>query len=194
MTQVHRSASQMRTLSLVYIAVGAALLAVCSFISIPTAVPFTLQVFAVAFNLVLLGGKRGTASILVYILLGAAGVPVFAHFTGGIGALLDKSGGYILGFLFSGLIYWLFEATLGKKIAVQIAALLLGLVICYTFGTVWFIVVYTRKIGAVGLGTVLGWCVTPFVIPDLIKIAAAFVLANRLEPIIGLGRYQAKSA
>ena len=188
MTQVHRSASQMRTRNLVYVAVAAALLAVCSFWRIPAAVPFTLQVFAVAFNLVLLGGKRGTASILVYILLGAIGLPVFAGFTGGIGALLDKSGGYIIGFLFSGLIYWLFESLFKRRIWAQIIGLLLGLLVCYTFGTAWFMVVYTRKIGAVGLGTVLGWCVTPFIALDLTKLAVAFILANRLEPMIGLNR------
>ncbi len=183
MTQVNRSASQRRTRSLVFIAVGAALIAVCS-ISIPAPVPFTLQVFAVAFDLVLLGGKRGTASVLVYLLLGTAGAPVFANFTGGIGAIFDKSGGYLLGFLFMGLVYWAAELLPCKNAAVQLAALVLGLAVCYTFGTVWVIWVYTKKAGAVGLGTVLGWCVTPFIIPDLVKIVAAFVLAKRLKPVI----------
>ena len=66
-----------RSLNLAFTALGAVLIAVCSWISIPTAVPFTMQTFAVFFVLLALGGRRGTCSILVYILLGAAGTPAF---------------------------------------------------------------------------------------------------------------------
>ena len=114
-------------LDLVYISIGAALIAICSWISIPTAVPFTFQTFAVFFVLMLLGGEKGTISILVYILIGAAGAPVFSGFGAGIGVLLGSTGGYILGFLFIGLIYILFTKFLGKKIAVKVAALVLGI-------------------------------------------------------------------
>ena len=72
--------SKFRTIDLVFIAVCAALMAVCSWISIPTTVPFTLQTFAVFFAVYFLGGKKGTISVLIYILLGAVGVPVFAGF------------------------------------------------------------------------------------------------------------------
>ena len=64
---------------------------------------------------------------------------------------------------------------------VQILSMVLGLIVCYAIGTVWFMVVYTNNSGAVGLGTVLGWCVIPFIIPDLVKIALAFVLSRRLR-------------
>ena len=83
--------------------------------SIPTTVPFTLQTCAVFLAVGVLGGKRGTLSILIYLLLGAIGVPVFAGFTGGIGIVLGTTGGYIIGFLFSGLIMWAMEQLLGKK-------------------------------------------------------------------------------
>ena len=92
---------------LAYAAVGAVLIAVCSWISIPAAVPFTLQTFAVFFVLSLLGGKLGTLSILVYILLGAAGIPVFAGFSAGLGVLLGSTGGYIAGFLILGLLVFM---------------------------------------------------------------------------------------
>ena len=59
-----------------------------------------------------------------------------------------------------------------------------GLIVCYAFGTAWFMIVYSRANGAVGLATVLGWCVIPFIIPDLIKIALSFVCVNRLKKII----------
>lgn len=178
------NSNAIKTLDLAYIAIGAALIAVCSWISIPMTVPFTLQTFAVFFILTLLGGKRGTLSVLVYILLGAAGIPVFAGFTGGIGILLGSTGGYILGFLLTGMIYLAFEHFFGGKLWAQITALLIGLAVCYAFGTAWFLVVYTRANGAVGLTTVLSWCVLPFIIPDLVKLALAFALAKRVAPIL----------
>lgn len=178
------AAKKIGTLDLVYIAVGAALLAVCAWISIPLTVPFTMQTFGVFFLLSALGGKRGTCSILVYILLGAIGVPVFAQFSSGLGILLGNTGGYILGFLLSGAIYIVMTKLLGEKLPVRIAALVLGLAVCYAFGTAWFMYLYTKANGAVTLGTVLSWCVIPFVIPDLVKLALAVVISARLKPVI----------
>ena len=173
-----------KVLDLVYIAIGAALIAICSWISIPTAVPFTLQTFAVFFVLLALGGERGTIATLVYILLGAIGVPVFAGFSGGIGVLFGNTGGYIIGFLFTGFIYILFTKFFKKNIVIKIVALVIGLAVCYAFGTAWFMHVYMRTSGEVGLITVLGWCVFPFIIPDLLKLALAVVISKRIEPVI----------
>ena len=131
-----------------------------------------------------MGGKRGTVAVLVYILLGAIGVPVFAGFSGGFGVLLNTTGGYIIGFLFSALVMWGIEKVFGRKPVMQILSMLVGLIVCYAIGTAWFMVVYSRANGAVGLGTVLGWCVIPFIIPDLVKIALAFVLSARLRQYV----------
>lgn len=76
---------------MVYIAVFAVLIAICSWISIPTTVPFTLQTFAIFLAVGVLGGKRGSLSVLIYILLGAVGIPVFAGFSGGFGTLLGST-------------------------------------------------------------------------------------------------------
>ena len=110
-----RESKRFEIIDLVYMAFGAVLIAICSWISIPTTVPFTMQTFAVFFVLSALGGKRGTLSILVYVLLGAIGLPVFAQFTSGVGILLGSTGGYIVGFLLMGLTYWLMIRFLGKK-------------------------------------------------------------------------------
>ncbi len=182
--EVVKTRENSKVLDMVYIAISAALIAICSWISIPTAVPFTLQTFAVFFVLLLLGGERGTIATLVYVLLGAVGVPVFAGFSGGIGILLGSTGGYIIGFLFVGLIYILFEKFFKKNIVMKIVALVLGLAVCYAFGTAWFMHVYIKSSGEVGLLTVLGWCVFPFIIPDLIKMALAVIVAKRIEPVI----------
>ena len=165
-----------------YVAIMAVVIAICSWISIPTTVPFTLQTFAVFLAVGVLGGRRGTFAVLVFILLGAVGVPVFAGFQGGIGVLLGTTGGYLLGFLLSALLYWAMTRALGEKTPMMVAAMVLGLIVCYAFGTAWFMVVYARNAGAIGLGTALGWCVFPFIIPDLVKIALAVGLTRVLKP------------
>ncbi|MCR4591469.1 MAG: biotin transporter BioY [Lachnospiraceae bacterium] len=170
-----------KTLDLVYIAVCAVLTAVCSWISIPAVVPFTLQTFAVFLVLELIGGKRGTISIIVYILMAAVGLPVLSGFAGGPGALVGMTGGYILGFIFIGLIYMLGEKLFGRKLPVRIISMVLGLFICYAFGTAWFMTVYARKTGPIGAGAALSLCVIPFIIPDLLKISLAVMLAHRIR-------------
>ena len=170
-----------KTYDLVYIALFAVLIAICAWISVPTTVPFTLQTFGIFLTVGLLGGKRGSMAVLVYILLGAAGIPVFSGFTGGIGRLFGSTGGYIVGFLASALVMWALEKVMGRKPWALAIQMVLGLIVCYAIGTVWFMVVYSGTSGAVGLMTVLGWCVIPFIIPDLIKIAMALVLTKRLS-------------
>ena len=175
-----------KTLDLIYMAIGAALIVVCSWVTVPLMVPFTLQTFAVFTVVELLGGKKGCLSILVYILLGAVGLPVFSGFKGGIGVLFGTTGGYIVGFIFIALIYQLCEKLFGKKIFVRIAAMVAGLIVCYAFGTAWFMIVYTRNSGAVDIGTALGWCVIPFIIPDLVKLTLAMLVSSRLSVALQL--------
>ena len=171
---------KMKTIDLAYMALGAVIIAVCSWISVPTTVPFTMQTFAVFCILGLLGGKRGTISILVYILLGAVGVPVFAGFSGGFGIIIGPTGGYIVAFVLMGLLYWLIEVLFGTKLYIRIIAMLAGLLVCYAFGTAWFMVVYARQTGPMSLGAALASCVVPFIIPDLIKMALALLISSRV--------------
>ena len=177
---------KMRTLDMAYIALFAVLIAVCAWISIPATVPFTLQTFGIFLAVGVLGGKRGTLAVLVYLLLGAVGIPVFAGFSGGVGCLLGSTGGYLVGFLFTALVMWAMERLMGKKLWVLALSMLLGLVVCYAFGTVWFMLVYARTTGEIGLLTALGWCVFPYILPDLIKIALALVLCRRLAGVLKL--------
>lgn len=180
--------TKIRTLDMAYMALFAVLMAVCSWISLPLGpVPFTLQTFAVFLAVGVLGGRRGTITILVYILMGAVGLPVFSNFSGGIGQLMGATGGYILGFLGSALVMWAMEALLGKKTWVLAVSMVLGLVVCYAFGTFWFMQVYARTSGPVGVMAALGWCVFPYILPDLGKIALALLLGNRLSPVLKLG-------
>lgn len=173
-----------KTYDMVYIGIFTVLIAVCSWISIPAAVPFTLQTFGVFMAVEVLGGKRGTMAVLVYILMGAVGIPVFAGFQGGIGVIFNTTGGYIVGFLCSALIMWAAESLFGKKPLVRLLSMAAGLIACYALGTIWFMVVYGRTTGAVGLMTVLGWCVIPFIIPDLVKIGLAYVISRKIRGVM----------
>lgn len=172
------------TLDMIYIAMFAVLIAICSWISIPAAVPFTLQTFGVFLTVGVLGGKRGTLSILVYLLLGAVGIPVFHGFMGGIGIILGSTGGYIIGFLLSAFLMWGMEKVFCRKTWALALSMVLGLLVCYMFGTLWYMIVYTRSTGQIGLWTALGWCVFPFVIPDLVKIGLALFVCRRLTNVI----------
>lgn len=178
------AATRSKTYDMVYIAIFAVLMAICSWISIPATVPFTLQTFAVFLAVCVLGGRRGTLAVVVYILMGMIGIPVFSGFTGGIGVLIGNTGGYIIGFVFSALIMWAAEAMFGKKTWILAISMVIGIIVCYAFGTVWFMAVYTKNAGTIGLATVLGWCVIPFIIPDCVKIGLALAFGKRLSGIM----------
>lgn len=170
-----------KTRDIVYMSVFTAMISICSWISIPASIPFTLQTMGVFTTVGLLGGKRGTLTVLTYILLGAIGIPVFAGLTGGVSVLLGTTGGYIMGFLLSALLMWGIETIMGRNQIVLAFSMIAGLIVCYVFGTAWFMLIYTQHSGVIGLSTVLGLCVIPFIIPDLIKIGVALFLTNRLK-------------
>ena len=167
--------------NMIYVSLMAVVITLCSWMSVPTVVPFTMQTFAVFCALLLLGGRRGFFSVLLYILLAACGLPVLSGFRGGIGALLGPTGGYILGFLLSAALYWLLESRVRSLIL-----LILGLLMCYLFGTLWFVYVYSSGGKEIGFGAAMALCVLPYLIPDAIKLLLAFVLARRVKKAVKL--------
>lgn len=189
---------------MVLIALFAAIMAVSAWISIPIGdIPITLQTFGVFICFLIIGGRNGALSVLVYILLGAVGAPVFAGFTGGLGKLTGPTGGYIIGFLFSALFLWLMEVLadvtglsrafkkfVWLKYIYLVIALVIALIVCYAFGTVWFIQVFaTQKGVSMSVGKALTLCVTPYVVFDLIKIAVALIISVPVNKAIShIGR------
>ncbi|MBE6827443.1 MAG: biotin transporter BioY [Ruminococcaceae bacterium] len=172
---------------MILISLFSGLICVCSFISIPSVIPFTLQLFAVYCALGILGGKNGTVSIIIYILLGIIGLPVFSGFKSGLGVITGPTGGFIIGFVFSGLVFWLVTAISKNKAVFTLLAMIVSLAVCYLLGTLWFVYIYGRGSEDVGFMGALSVCVVPFIVPDLIKIAAAFTvstLVNRKLKII----------
>lgn len=169
------------TQSIAYAALCTVLIAVCSWISIPAQVPFTMQTFAVFLTCDLLG-PTAILSMLLYLLLGAIGIPVFAGFSGGISVLLGPTGGYLIGFIGIVLLMMGWHRLFGERL--KTAGMLLGLFICYLFGTLWFVWIYAQSGNTVAFSVALGWCVLPYIIPDLFKIALARLIAARLRPAL----------
>ena len=160
-----------------------AVLAVCAWLSIPMGdMVITLQTFGVFLTLGLLGGKRGSIAILVYLLLGAVGAPVFSGFRGGLGALLDTTGGYIFGFMLTSLIYWLITAVKDTPFT-RLIAMVLGIALCYICGSWWYMPRFLSA-GSVTLSMVLLKCVLPYLIPDALKLALAWFLTGRLKRFV----------
>jgi biotin transport system substrate-specific component len=167
----------MKTKDMALIALMAVMICLCSWINIAllSIVPFTMQTFAVYCSLLLLGGKRGTLAVLLYVFMGAVGLPVFSGFNAGIGALLGPTGGYILGFILCALLYWLLEKRLN-----HIVLLVLGTALCYAFGTVWFVNVYSAGGNPISITGALMSCVVPFILPDAAKLALAVAICHRI--------------
>lgn len=175
------------------IAISAALITVCSWISIPIGpVPFTLQTLAILAVMLTIGGKRGTIAVAVYLALGAVGVPVFAGFKGGIASFAGPTGGFLVGFVVAGLVFWLLEKVAFKKlmkgtVKTWIFGVLISVIfelVMYVVGVIWFMTVYAAQTGPVGLATVLGWCVIPFIVPDIVKLVVAVLIAERAGKIV----------
>ncbi len=164
-----------------YCALGAILIAICSLITVPSVVPFTLQTFAVFCVINLLGGKYGTIAVIIYLLLGSIGLPVFSGFSSGLGILFGNTGGYLFGFVLAGIIYLLIMKLPGNRTFLKLTALFTGTVAYYITGTLWFIKVYSGANGSTDLISALSICVLPFILPDIIKLILAYLLSERLR-------------
>ncbi len=172
---------------LAYISLAVAILAVCSWISVPVgSVPITLQTLALFLTVGLLGTRRASFAVFAYLALGFFGVPVFSLFTGGIGKLFTPTGGFLIGFLVAtpimGLLY---KGRLWQKAV----ALGVGLAIYNVFAVVWFCGVYTGfSIG--GLWAAILTCVLPYLLFDVIKIMLALFLAEQLKSKIKIWEHE----
>ena len=151
----------------------AAVLAVCGWIALPLGeISVSLQTFGVALCLGSLGGGLGTAAILVYLLLGAIGIPVFTGFQGGPAALLGPTGGYLWGFLLAGFLFCMTE----KRLPLWINLILCQLII-YITGSAWYYYAYAQA----ALWPILLKCVLPYLLPDALKLWLAVYMVKRLR-------------
>ena len=165
--------------STVMIALFAAVICICSLISIPIlSVPITLQTFAIPMTLFILGGLRGLCSVAVYIAIGAIGLPVFSGFSGGVGALFGATGGFIIGFLLIGAVYTALTAVFGKGKRMRLCAYALGHLLMYALGAIWFYVGFSSGSSFIEVLTVV---ILPYIIPDIVKVLLAYAISQKLR-------------
>jgi biotin transport system substrate-specific component len=165
-------------------AIFAALTGILTQIQIPVdMVPINLALFSVYLAGALLGPKYGTLSMVVYVLLGAVGLPVFSGFSGGLHKLVGPTGGYIAGYIACAFLVGYLSRRWNMHFSMLSIAMILGTLACYTLGTAWFMMITGRD-----LTTSLGLCVIPFLPGDAMKIILAALLAGRLRtPLLSNG-------
>lgn len=169
---------------MVFMAIFAAIICIAAPVSVQVGpIPITLATFAIYLAGAILGGKRGMIAVIVYIMLGAVGLPVFSNFNGGFTALLGPTGGYIIGYIPLVLLTGIFSDMNSKKHWTMIIGMLLGTVALYTFGTAWFMIMTESS-----LGRALALCALPFIPGDALKIvcvsAIAMPLKSKLSSVI----------
>lgn len=169
---------KLTTRDMTLIAMFAAVTAVLSQITIPlgfTPIPVNLATLSVLIAGGLLGSIKGAISQLVYLLIGAVGIPVFSGFRGGVGILVGPTGGYIIGYVIGAFVVGIIIEKCDRKIPTLVGAMVAGMIVLYATGTLWFMI-STKN----GLVASLTMCVVPFLIGDAFKIAAATFLVRRL--------------
>lgn len=163
---------------LTFTALLTAILCVCAPWSIPAgAVPITLATFAVYLISSVINWRYGCVAVLLYIILGTAGLPVFSGFSGGVTRLAGVTGGFLMGYLPCALVIGVIIDRFEDKKWIYPLAMIAGTLCCYAFGTVWFII----QSGS-ALSTALAACVLPFLLGDALKIAAASAAAILIRP------------
>ena len=175
----------MKTQDITLIAVMAAFLCIAGPLTVPVGpVPLSLATFAVYLAGAILGWKRGTAAVALYLLIGIAGVPVFSAFSGGFQKLAGVTGGYLVGYLFCAAITGLGVDEPGRQqnqysVPLAVVRMIAGTVVLYAFGTAWFVIQTGKAISAA-----LGLCVLPFLPGDALKITAASLVASPVRKAI----------
>lgn len=166
------------------IAIFATIFCISSYIQLPLIIPITLQTFAIALCLELLGTKNTLIAYSVYFLLGAFGLPVFSGFNGGISALFNTSGGFILGFFLFIIVKGLTAKLFKNKLLSSVISSAIGLLALYIFGSVWFCFIYYNTFNFTIYCSSLLVAVVPFILPDVAKVLVAHFIAKRIKKFI----------
>lgn len=162
------------------VAIFVALMCISAWIQLPLGqIPFTMQLFGIYLALLTLGGVEGVAAVFGYLAVGAAGLPVFSSFTGGIGRFVDATGGFLQGFIILSVLFAVLEAILGKSRGARAICLTASLLVFYLWGAAYYSIVYLG--GFAEIWAALTITVLPYIIPDLCKLVLASFVAVRLR-------------
>ena len=155
-------------------AVMTAFISVCSILSINiSGIAYSLALFGVVLSGLVLSPGCAFAANATYLLIGLVGIPVFANFNSGLSAILGQSGGFILSYPVVALVISVLIKRFGFNYIKSVLISFVALVVCYLFGTVWYMYIYR-----IGIVESLIICVVPFVIVDIIKILICCYAAN----------------
>ncbi|MBR1932052.1 MAG: biotin transporter BioY [Lachnospiraceae bacterium] len=146
-------------------------------LSIPISpVPISLGTLAIYFVITVLGMKLGTCSVVIYILLGLVGLPVFSGFTGGAGKLFGPTGGYIIGYIFMALLCGFFIDHWKNNVFMAFLGMILGTAVCYLFGTAWLAYQLSLTFPQALMAGVI-----PYIPGDLVKLLLAMAIGWQLR-------------
>lgn len=179
--------SASRTKAIAYVGLSVAMMAIGSWVTVPIGpIPLTLQMFVIPLLICVLPAKWATAAIFAFIVLGGLGVPLFAGFKGGIGALLGPTGGFLLSYLVAvPAAAFLLQATSSKAsskaalFACQVAAGMLFTVIAYVGGWLQY-----AAVSGLGMQAAFAVSVAPFIVPDILKVLVAVACAQPVRAIV----------
>lgn len=171
---VHKNITSTR--NIVLTGMFAAVIAVMSQLSIPmpSGVPITIQMFAIALCGIVLGWRLGSTAVLVYVLIGALGAPVFANFGAGLGTVFGKTGGFIIGYPFMALLCGFTEKV--KPYWQKLLFCIAGLLICHLCGTLQYMLLTGLSFSAAALLMSL-----PYLLKDGLLVAAAIAVGKVLR-------------
>lgn len=172
-----------KTYNIILCGLMAAILCVLAPVAIPMTVPITLGTFVIFIMTYILDYKYAFVSCLIYILLGIVGLPVFSGYQGGIGKVVGPTGGYIVGYLFITLISGYINSRYQANKILQVIGMIIGIMICYGLGTLWF--AYQQNMSILESLII---CVIPFICGDILKIVGAVIVGNILRKRINIRR------
>ena len=166
----------MKIKKLAYCGLFATLIGAASQIAIPLQpVPINLALLAVVSAGALLGAKYGTFSVIVYILLGAVGMPVFTGFRGGLSVLAGLTGGYIVGYAVTAFVTGVVCQKTQKTLPVFLG-MCVGTALCNVIGTAWFCLITGSPVAAAVYA-----CVLPYIPGDILKIIGAIFVFKKFN-------------
>lgn len=170
----------MKIRNMVFTALFAAIICVISPFKIPIGeVPITLATFAIYIAASVLNWKYGTLAVIIYILIGMVGLPVFSGFVGGVQRLVGPTGGFLIGYIPCALIIGLIVDKSESKKWLYPVAMVAGTAVLYACGTAWFMISLKYSLIAALMA-----CVVPFLIFDAVKIILASVIAPRMRMML----------
>lgn len=168
--------------SMIFTALFATLMCIGAWIHFPSPVPASMQTFVVFCALGLTGSKKTFIMLVLYIMMGSVGLPVFSGFTGGIGALTGPTAGFIWGFLLGVPVFYIFEKRYTDKRI--IIGYILYILLHYIPGALWYCRFTSPSLSLSALVASALVTVAPFIIPDAVKLMLALITVKRLKKVL----------